>query len=212
MADYNTITDVSVKYLKDENGNIISPVTSGESVFLPNDDKMLQDKVDNIDDSILTINDKLINATTSTAGFMSAEDKTKLDGITENADSVSVTQTLTSGTKIGTVTVNGTGTDLYAPVPGITYSSFVVQSHGLSVSYKAYNSGNNTATLTKSGYYPLGIVSGTYNYTQTGFTISPTRIYNRANGSCTIAYWGKNDSNGATNNCTGYVDVLWVKI
>lgn len=38
-----------------------------------------------------------------------------LDSVAENADSVSFTQSLTSGTKIGTLTINGTGTDLYAP-------------------------------------------------------------------------------------------------
>ena len=54
-------------------------------------------------------------ATTSKEGLMSAADKAKLDGITESADSVSVTQTLKSGTEVGKVTVNGTATTLYAP-------------------------------------------------------------------------------------------------
>lgn len=57
------------------------------------------------------------NATTSTAGLMSAADKSKLDGITSSADSVSFTRSLTTGSKIGTITINGEGTDLYAPVP-----------------------------------------------------------------------------------------------
>ena len=46
-------------------------------------------------------------ATQSAAGLMSAADKTKLDGITASADSVSFTRNLTSGTKIGTITING---------------------------------------------------------------------------------------------------------
>lgn len=54
-------------------------------------------------------------ATTTTAGLMSAADKTKLDGITASADAVSFSQTLTTGTAIGTITINGTGTTLYAP-------------------------------------------------------------------------------------------------
>lgn len=53
------------------------------------------------------------NATASAAGLMSPADKSKLDGISSGADSVSFTQSLTSGTKIGTLTINGTGTDLY---------------------------------------------------------------------------------------------------
>ena len=52
-------------------------------------------------------------ATTSAAGLMSAADKTKLDGITASADSVSFTRNLTSGTKVGTITINGSATDLY---------------------------------------------------------------------------------------------------
>ncbi|MBQ8422539.1 MAG: hypothetical protein IJX11_09805, partial [Bacteroidales bacterium] len=52
-------------------------------------------------------------ATTSAAGLMSAADKTKLDAITASADSVSFSRSLTSGTKIGTITINGTATDLY---------------------------------------------------------------------------------------------------
>ena len=55
------------------------------------------------------------NATTSKAGLMGADDKAKLDGITASADSVSFSRSLTSGTKVGTITINGTGTDLYAP-------------------------------------------------------------------------------------------------
>ena len=54
-------------------------------------------------------------ATTSAAGLMSKDDKAKLDGITASADAVSFSRSLTSGTKVGTITINGTGTDLYAP-------------------------------------------------------------------------------------------------
>lgn len=54
-------------------------------------------------------------ATQSANGLLSAADKKKLDGIAEGADAVSVTQKLTSGTEIGTVTINGTATKLYAP-------------------------------------------------------------------------------------------------
>lgn len=52
-------------------------------------------------------------ATTSANGLMSASDKSKLDGITASADAVSFSRSLTSGTKVGTITINGTGTDLY---------------------------------------------------------------------------------------------------
>lgn len=58
------------------------------------------------------------NATTSAAGLMSASDKSKLDGITDGADSVTFSRSLASGTKIGTIIINGTGTDLYCEQAG----------------------------------------------------------------------------------------------
>jgi hypothetical protein len=52
-------------------------------------------------------------ATTSKSGLMSKADKAKLDNIAEGADSVSFSQTLTSGVKIGSITISGTTTNLY---------------------------------------------------------------------------------------------------
>lgn len=43
------------------------------------------------------------------------EDKTKLDGIAESADAVSFTASATSGNKVGTITINGNATNMYAP-------------------------------------------------------------------------------------------------
>ena len=53
------------------------------------------------------------NATTSTAGLMSAADKSKLDGVQAQASKVSVTRSLSSGVKIATLNINGTNTDLF---------------------------------------------------------------------------------------------------
>lgn len=54
-------------------------------------------------------------ATTSSNGLMSSSDKSKLDGIQAGADAVSFSRSLSSGTKIGTININGTNTDIYAP-------------------------------------------------------------------------------------------------
>ena len=54
-------------------------------------------------------------ATSSINGLMSSEDKVKLDTITEDADAVAFTQTLTSGTEVGVISINGINTTLYAP-------------------------------------------------------------------------------------------------
>ena len=55
-------------------------------------------------------------ATQSASGLMSATDKTKLDGIASGADNVAFTQTQTSGSEIGTISINSTNTKLYAPI------------------------------------------------------------------------------------------------
>ena len=49
-------------------------------------------------------------ATTSKNGLMSATDKEKLNGIQTGADAVSFSRSLTTGTKIGTITINGIST------------------------------------------------------------------------------------------------------
>lgn len=58
------------------------------------------------------------NATTEVSGLMSTSDKSKLDGITSSADAVSFSRSLSSGTKIGTININGVNTDIYAPTAG----------------------------------------------------------------------------------------------
>lgn len=57
-------------------------------------------------------------ATASADGLMSSGDKSKLNGIQASADAVSFSRSLSSGTKIGTININGTNTDIYAPTAG----------------------------------------------------------------------------------------------
>jgi len=45
---------------------------------------------------------------------MSAAQAAKLAGIAAGATAVSFSRSLSSGTKIGTITINGTATDLYS--------------------------------------------------------------------------------------------------
>lgn len=58
------------------------------------------------------------NATTAAAGLMSADDKAKLDGVKNGANVVTYTAGLAGGEDketVGTITVDGTATKLYAP-------------------------------------------------------------------------------------------------
>lgn len=57
-------------------------------------------------------------ATTSANGLMSSSDKSKLNEIQAGADAVSFSRSLSSGTKIGTININGVDTDIYAPTAG----------------------------------------------------------------------------------------------
>lgn len=57
-------------------------------------------------------------ATTSADGLMSSSDKFKLNGIQAGADSVSFSRSLSSGTRIGTININGVNTNIYAPAAG----------------------------------------------------------------------------------------------
>lgn len=119
-------------------------------------------------------------ATQSAQGLMSAADKTKLDGITSSADAVSVTQKLTSGTEIGTVTVNGTGTKLYAPTNTDTHYTT-----GLKVGASATATANAAAT---NGNVHLNVLDNTtirdsHNIVGSG----ATTVTSDANGKITIS-------------------------
>ena len=86
-------------------------------------------------------------ATIEKDGLMSSTDKTKLDGISDSADSVSFTRSLTSGTKVGTININGTNTDLYAPTNTDTHYS------SKNVVGSATSTTNTTTALTNGNVY-----------------------------------------------------------
>lgn len=83
--------------------------------------------------------DKVNGKGLSTNDYTTTE-KNKLAGISEGADAVSFTRSLTTGTKVGTITINGTGTDLYAPTnTDTTYSAGT----GLALSGTTFNHSNS---------------------------------------------------------------------
>lgn len=105
-------------------------------------------------------------ATTEVSGLMSTSDKSKLDGITSSADAVSFSRVLSSGTKIGTITINGTNTDIYAPTAGTspTYSQATSSTLGL-VKIGYPESGKN---------YPVELNSSGQMYVNVPWTDSNT--------------------------------------
>ena len=202
--NYETISNIEVKYLKDNEGKIISPVVSSESVFCPGEDAMLKDKINAIDS-------KLVAASQSKAGFMSAADKTKLDGITTSADSVSFTRSLTAGTKVGDLTINGTTTSLYAPTPssGLTISSYTTSEHTCKSSFILSPSGEHSEEVVfyNDGWYPLS-VAGVPNG---DLGLKRINIQAAGKGWARIYFTMKNGDPGANRQGSLKCHILWAK-
>lgn len=105
-------------------------------------------------------------ATTSANGLMSSSDKSKLDGIQAGADAVSFSRSLSSGTKIGTININGTNTDIYAPAAGEPVKYGVATSATLGLVRIGYpESGRN---------YPVELNSSNQMYVNVPWTNSNT--------------------------------------
>lgn len=105
-------------------------------------------------------------ATTSANGLMSSSDKSKLDGIQAGADAVSFSRSLSSGTKIGTININGTNTDIYAPTAGEPVEYGVATSATLGLVRIGYpESGKN---------YPVELNSSNQMYVNVPWTDSNT--------------------------------------
>lgn len=105
-------------------------------------------------------------ATTSSNGLMSSSDKSKLDGIQAGADAVSFSRSLSSGTKIGTININGVNTDIYAPTAGKPVEYGVATSTTLGLVRVGYpESGNN---------YPVELNSSNQMYVNVPWTDNNT--------------------------------------
>lgn len=105
-------------------------------------------------------------ATASANGLMSSSDKSKLDGIQAGADAVSFSRSLSSGTKIGSININGTNTDIYAPTVGEPVKYGVATSTTLGLVRIGYpESGKN---------YPVELNSSNQMYVNVPWTSSNT--------------------------------------
>ena len=105
-------------------------------------------------------------ATTGANGLMSSSDKSKLNGIQAGADAVSFSRSLSSGTKIGTININGTNTDIYAPTAGEPVEYGVATSATLGLVRIGYpESGKN---------YPVELNSSNQMYVNVPWTDSNT--------------------------------------
>lgn len=108
-----------------------------------------------------------------------------------SADNVTFSQTLTSGTKIGTITINGTGTDLYCQTNTNTTYTFANGTNGFTVTPAGGNAQTVTVTpsitnnITGSGTRTNGYIakfSGTNTITNGPAIGTSTTTYLRNDG------------------------------
>ena len=116
--------------------------------------------------------------TASANGLMSTDMLAKLNGITADADSVSFTRNLTSGTKVGTITINGTATDLYAPTNTDT--------HYTSHLYVGTSSGSSNATTYNGGTYLMILDNTTVRDRRLIKGTGGTKVTSDSSGNITI--------------------------
>lgn len=148
-------------------------------------------------------------ATANAAGLMSASDKTKLNGITASADAVSFSRSLSSGTKIGTITINGIGTDLYCQTNTDTNTTYSAGT-GISLSGTTFSNAGVRSIST-------GTANGTISVNTNGST-SNVAVYGLGSAAYTAssAYAAASHThsylplNGGT--ITGNVDINYNKI
>lgn len=113
-------------------------------------------------------------ATTSANGLMSSSDKSKLDGIHTGADSVSFSRSLSSGTKIGTISINSVSTSIYAPTASEPVEYGVATSTTLGLVRIGYpESGKN---------YPVELNSSNQMYVNVPWTDNNSTTYSAGAG------------------------------
>ena len=136
-------------------------------------------------------------ATSSANGLMSSTDKAKLDTITESADAVSFTQSLTSGTKVGTININGTNTALYAPTNTDTHytSKNVVGSTSAT--------SNTTTALTNGNVYLNSVENGSVTSTHKISGSGATTVTTDTSGNIVITSTDNNTVTTATTTGSG---------
>ena len=93
------------------------------------------------------------------------------------------------------------------------YGKFSVSTGAVSVTVNANNYNSNTGSaVSKSGYYPLGIVG--YDITGTGSSVAvPIKYYltDRGNGTCKV-FAGLRNNGSSQANWTFTAYILWVKM
>ena len=93
------------------------------------------------------------------------------------------------------------------------YSDFDISMGACSAfSMNANSEYNGTITLTKEGYYPIGVVGFHWLRTNVDVDILRTELTSRTNGRAVVSFKAQSHSNYSSSNHVLWVNVLWVKI
>lgn len=137
-------------------------------------------------------------ASTTAAGLMSASDKSKLDGITASADSVSYSASATSGNKVGTLTINGSNYALYSPTQ-------TTVSGNAGTASRLANTYFTSTGSTSSGYFHLftNTLSKGYAVWKGNYSILDSEQ------NATLGIFSISVRNGSSATTLGYCQVSW---
>lgn len=145
-------------------------------------------------------------------------DKKMTDIAEESGDSVSFTQSLTSGTKVGALNINGTVTNLYAPTPSTGAITTQVKSY-TSGELSAYDvnggTGSFSATGPGSGWYPTCVTASANTTTvlSTGISLrgSGISMTSAGNNTCSGNIFFTGNGGGTCRGTVTYY-VTWAKV
>ena len=172
---------------------VVSAVTSTELGYL---DGVTSNVQTQLNGKVAAVSGKGL----STNDFTNAY-KTKLDEITNSADSVSFSCSLTSGTKVGTITINGTGIDLYAPTNTDTDTHYT----SMNVVGATNATTNTTTALTNGNVYLNSVENGVVTSTHKISGSGATTVTTDANGNIIISSNDDNTTYNAAGSSLGLV-------
>ena len=177
---FSTISDGNTQSVSATGTGDTLKVTAGSNVTLTfnNNNKSI---------NIAAKDTTYVNATSSASGLMSAADKAKIDAISSGANKTAVTQKLSSGTNIGSVTIDGKTTELFAPT---------------NTHYEAKNIVANSSTSTSDTTTALGNGSVNLNLVEDGKVRSSHTIKGSGATTVTTDTSGNIVINSIDNNTT----------
>ena len=173
LQDYVSGNGIVKKATGDKNGKDLTSYVSGMSIA----GKVITfTKGDGTEDTLTTQDTTYNNATTSSDGLMSSEDKTKLNGIATGANNYTHPSYTSKTSGLYKITVDGTG--------HVSAATAVAKTDITALGIPAQDTTYNNATTSSDGLMSSedktklnGIATGANNYTHPSFTAKASGFY-----------------------------------